>query len=80
MDAKPEKLLKITEVADLLSCSKRHVYRLVQQGEFDVLNVGDENGLRITENSLNAFIQERKKLFEQVSGIIFLQNLSRDDS
>jgi excisionase family DNA binding protein len=47
------------KVAQYLSCTKRHVYELVAQGQLEAIKLGPR-ALRISEVSLNGFIDKMK--------------------
>lgn len=50
-------LIPAASVASLLSCSPRHVRRLVAAGELDGVQLGTRRGLRIRAASLRAFVE-----------------------
>lgn len=49
------RLLKMPEVADRLGISIRKVWRLIAEGHFKPLKIG-QRGTRIAEGDLNAYI------------------------
>jgi excisionase family DNA binding protein len=59
-DAKP-KYRTVEYVAEILSCSKAHIYRLIIDGQLDAIKIGS-NGreYRISDQSLNDFISKNK--------------------
>jgi excisionase family DNA binding protein len=50
-------LLKIEEVAERLSLSVQHVYKLASRGDFAIVKIG--SSLRVSETALALFIEER---------------------
>lgn len=59
------KLLDFPEVAEILGCSRPHVYDLAAAGEFgELVNVSakpDGKKHRITEDGVKAFIERRSR-------------------
>ena len=51
------KLLKIAEVAEILSVSKTTIYRLIQIGDLPAVHIGDEL-VRVRVEDLEKFILE----------------------
>jgi hypothetical protein len=43
----------------ILDCTERHIYDLIVAGELIAIKIGSQ-GKRISENSLNEFIEKRK--------------------
>lgn len=56
---KTEKLHRVRDVERILDLSGTHIRLLIQKGELDAVRVGPR-GLRVTESSLQAFIEARK--------------------
>ncbi len=56
-------VVNLLGAARTISCSKRHIYALVRQGELQLVNVSlngrHPHGLRISRESLEAFLQRR---------------------
>lgn len=55
-----DRLLKATQVAQILQCSRRHVYNLMECGELPAMRLGKKCGLRIRESKVMEFIKERE--------------------
>jgi len=55
-----EKTLNVMETAQMISCSRSHVYRLVDAGEISGYCTGQRKGIRIIESSVEAFVARRK--------------------
>lgn len=56
------KMHRLSEVAEQLACSLSNVYVLVESGELVVTSTGaGGKGYRVSEESLAAFIESRKK-------------------
>lgn len=53
-----DKLLLTNIAADRLGCTTAHIYNLVRDGHIDAVRIG-KRGIRISEQSLDAFIQSR---------------------
>lgn len=54
----------IKEVADLLSCSKNHVYRLISSGELTAVNIAaaanaSRAKYRVTQADLDRYLESR---------------------
>jgi excisionase family DNA binding protein len=53
------RLLKIPQVADVLGCSERHVYRLIADGDLATVDIGTRGSrtpkTRVPESELVAF-------------------------
>ena len=50
-------LLKITEAARRMACSRSHVYKLVERGELPALRLGNQGGpLRIPADELERWL------------------------
>jgi excisionase family DNA binding protein len=54
-----DKYLTIQVVADILSCTERHIYDLIVEGALVAIKVGSR-AVRVSEQSLNDFIEKRK--------------------
>ena len=57
-DARPDPLETLTlgRVAELLSCSDRHVFNLVTSGQLPSLRIGTARGLRVRRRDLEAYL------------------------
>ena len=57
----PEQLLSVTEVAKQLSCSRAHVYRLIEAGQLGRVDIGHgaRPKTRIRASELAAFQRRR---------------------
>jgi excisionase family DNA binding protein len=53
---KPEQLMYIHTVAKILDCLRPMVYKLVYEGKIKAVRIG-KRGIRITQQSLNDFIE-----------------------
>ena len=54
-----QRLLTVPQVATSLSCSERHVWRLIKEGEIEAFR---HRGLtRVTEEALRRFIEKHRK-------------------
>lgn len=60
-----KRYLRVDEVAEILNCSKREVYRLATVGELQCFLIGKRRGLRVASGSLETFIIRRIEEFEQ---------------
>ena len=64
------KLIKPSEAARLLNCSRQKIYRLVDVGELKALQLGGPGcGLRIDKNSVDSFIKRQIQVFQFERGI-----------
>jgi predicted DNA-binding transcriptional regulator AlpA len=55
------RLLKLSEVAEILSCSLANCYALCDCGDLPAIPVGaNGKGLRVSEDDLREFIESRK--------------------
>ena len=54
-----DKYLTLHVVADLLSCTERHIYDLIAEGSLMAIKVGSRS-VRVSEQSLKDFIEKRK--------------------
>ncbi len=54
------KLLTVRTVSERLAMSISGVYQLISYGELKAIRTGRKKGLRITENDLNSFVDQRK--------------------
>ncbi len=55
LDTKP-RYLTMERVAEILSCTERHVYNLVVEGRLEAIKIGTR-AVRISERSLHEFIE-----------------------
>ena len=53
-------LLTVQKLMVRLDCSKSFAYKLIARGEFKVVRLGDVKGIRVTEKSLEKYIQRRR--------------------
>ena len=58
-DKLSEKYLYVYSVAKQLNCSKKHIYKLIQDGELKAIRLGTR-ALRITESSLKNFLEKNE--------------------
>lgn len=65
--SKREQLLRIDQVADILNCSKRSVYRLISECELGALKV--RGVLRITADSVDLYIKRQISVFQINNGL-----------
>lgn len=65
--SKKIRLLRVAEVAVMLNCSKRSVYRLVAECELETLRV--RSTLRITFESVNSYIRREISHFQEENGV-----------
>jgi excisionase family DNA binding protein len=54
------RLLFVHTVADRLNCSKRHVYRLIEDEQLKSIRLGPR-GLRVPEEALGEFLAQQQK-------------------
>ena len=54
-----DKYLTLQVVADLLSCTERHIYDLIAEGSLMAIKVGSR-AVRVSEQSLIEFIEKQK--------------------
>lgn len=55
-------LLRVSEVADRLDCSRQHVYDLIAAGHLAAVNIGiNRSQVRIYEDELAAYIKSRSR-------------------
>ncbi len=50
------RMLRVSAVARLLSCCRKHVYRLIQQGDLEAVRVGSRQ-FRVTRESLDDLLR-----------------------
>lgn len=55
-DMKKDRLFRIDQVCEILSISRRQVYRLIEYGALETVSIGIR-GKRVTESSINRFIK-----------------------
>jgi len=63
-----KKLLRLSEVAELLSCSVRTVYRLI--GEASLLGIQIRGGWRVDPSDLQDYIDRQKQQHAEDFGCI----------
>jgi excisionase family DNA binding protein len=56
-----EKTLSVMEAASMISCSRSHVYKLLEAGEVTGYYTGHKRGLRVIVESIDKFIERKKK-------------------
>jgi len=54
-----DKYLTLQTVAEILSCTDRHIYDLIVEGALDAIKVGGR-AMRVSEKSLEEFIEKQK--------------------
>ena len=54
-----DKYLTLQIVAEILSCTDRHIYDLIVEGALDAIKVGGR-AMRVSEKSLEEFIEKQK--------------------
>jgi excisionase family DNA binding protein len=54
-----DKYLTLQIVAEILSCTDRHIYDLIVEGALDAIKVGGR-AMRVSEQSLKDFIEKMK--------------------
>jgi len=59
--------LRIDEVAEILACSRRSVYRLLENGELEGFRV--KSDIRITPESVETFRQRQVSRFREEIGM-----------
>lgn len=52
------RLLNVAQVADVLTCSRSWVYRLIGDGRLKALRIGSRRGLRVTEKSVWDYMKD----------------------
>jgi excisionase family DNA binding protein len=65
--SKKTQLLRIDQVADILNCSRRSIYRLVAECELEALKI--RGSMRITSCSVGLYIKRQISLFQENNGI-----------
>ena len=55
-----ERTVNVVQAAEMIPCSRSHVYRLLEAGEITGYYTGNRRGLRILVKSVEAFIKRRK--------------------
>lgn len=55
-----ERTVNVVEAAQMIPCSRSHVYRLLEAGEISGYYTGKQRGLRIIERTVEAFVERRK--------------------
>jgi excisionase family DNA binding protein len=56
----PGGLLYVNVVAELLNCSKQHVYNLIHRGDLEAVKLGKRAGFRIVRASLMQFMEKNR--------------------
>ena len=78
MTPKSEKNIRVDEAAEILTCSDKHIYRLIAQGHLKALKIGRARGLRIIESSVYDFIARQIAKFELENGVLMDSRDPRD--
>ena len=55
-----DRSLPVHRVAQILSCSRSHVYELISRGLISATRIGGRHGVRVPEKSLSSFIASRE--------------------
>lgn len=65
------RLHTIPQVAELLGCSRWHVYDLIARGELDVVDIstGRRACSRVPDDSLAAYITARRRNAKRLRGV-----------
>jgi excisionase family DNA binding protein len=58
-DEARDRYMTIQAVAEMLSCTERHIYDLIREGALQAIKVSGRM-VRISEQSLNTFIETRR--------------------
>ena len=56
-----ERTLNVMEAAEMIPCSRSHVYRLLEAGEISGYYTGNRRGLRVIARTVEAFVERRKR-------------------
>ena len=56
-----EKTMNVIQAAEMISCSRSHVYKLLEAGEITGYYTGNKRGLRVIIKSIVDFIERRKE-------------------
>ncbi|SCY01617.1 helix-turn-helix transcriptional regulator [Desulfoluna spongiiphila] len=56
-----ERTVNVMEAAEMIPCSRSHVYKLLEVGEIEGYYTGNRRGLRVIEGSVEAFVERRKE-------------------
>ena len=62
-----KKLYRVDEVADILNCSSRSVYRLISDGELRAFRI--RSSLRVSREGLDLFIRRQIQKFQEEEGL-----------
>lgn len=62
-----DRLLRVDEVSKRLNCNARTVYRIIADGDLAALKV--RGSLRVTESTLQHYIEKQILKFQQENGI-----------
>jgi excisionase family DNA binding protein len=65
--SKKIQLLRVDEVAVILNCSRRSVYRLIGDCELSALKI--RSGLRISADSVDCYIKRQISIYQENNGI-----------
>ena len=60
---KKDRWLLVSSAAERLACSADWVYRLIAMGRLDALRLGEARGLRVSERSLDRYIEKCRAEF-----------------
>ncbi len=59
-EEKRDRFLRVEQIHEILNCSRRHVYNLIEQGDLPGFKIGGRGGIRVRESKLEAFIAQRE--------------------
>lgn len=60
---KKKQTINVEQAKDIISCSRRHVYRLVESGQIRGYFIGNGRGLRIIRKSVEEYVDQKKEEF-----------------
>jgi excisionase family DNA binding protein len=52
--------LRVWRVAKFLDCSRDHIYDLVRAGKLEGVKIGQQQGIRISQESLEHYLAENR--------------------
>lgn len=52
-------LVTVRKLMGWLDCSRSHAYRLIHQGEFKIVRLGDVKGIRVTSKSVERYLRRK---------------------
>ncbi len=59
MEKVRDRLLNVEQIRKRLSCSRRHVYNLIEKGDLPAFKIGTRQGLRVKESKVELFLDGR---------------------